>query len=142
MLFNFTAMSSLKLDDCMSMDRDTVGPLPHPGASWPAHMPYSGTYLPHTHAPMPFNYANDTPLYFNREDSVHSGSGTEQTQMCLIIISACIFSMSTYKVWSLKIQNNSPKQLMFSSIGKSVHILSKLLKNNGHFPILYISSHL
>lgn len=68
-------MSSLKLDDCVSLDRDTVGPLPHPGGGWPAptHMPYSGTYLPH--APMPFSYANDTPIYGFREDSVHSGSG-------------------------------------------------------------------
>lgn len=66
-------MSTMKLDDCVSLGRDTVGPLPHPGASWPSHMPYSGTYLPHQHPPMPFNYANDMALY--REDSVHSGSG-------------------------------------------------------------------
>ncbi|XP_054268021.1 segment polarity protein dishevelled homolog DVL-3 isoform X2 [Macrosteles quadrilineatus] len=69
------AMSSLKLDDCVSVDRDTVGPLPHPG--WPAQMPYSGTYMPHTHAPMPFNYTTETPLYgFNRDESLHSGSGS------------------------------------------------------------------
>ncbi|XP_046672895.1 segment polarity protein dishevelled homolog DVL-3 isoform X3 [Homalodisca vitripennis] len=88
-----SAMSTLKLDDCVSLDRDTVGPLPHPGASWPAHMPYSGTYLPHTHAPMPFNYANDTPLYgFNRDDSVHSGSassnGSEHSRVCTVPVTA------------------------------------------------------
>lgn len=84
-LFLCLAMSTLKLhDDCVSLDRDTVGPLPHPGAvppNWPSnHMPYAGTYIPHTgsgYAPMPFSYTNDPPIYgFNGEESPHSGSGT------------------------------------------------------------------
>ncbi|XP_049783955.1 segment polarity protein dishevelled homolog DVL-3 isoform X1 [Schistocerca cancellata] len=79
-----TAMSSLKIhEDCVSLDHDTVGPLPPPNtmpASWGgSHMPYSGTYLPHTasgYAPMPFNYTNEPSVYgYTREDSVHSGSG-------------------------------------------------------------------
>ncbi|PSN53268.1 Segment polarity protein dishevelled DVL-3 [Blattella germanica] len=79
-----TAMSNLKLqDDCTSLDRDTVGPLPAPNtmpAPWGGtHMPYSGTYLPHTgagYAPMPFNYTNEPSVYgYAREESVHSGSG-------------------------------------------------------------------
>uniref|UniRef100_A0A1B6D6G1 Dishevelled n=1 Tax=Clastoptera arizonana TaxID=38151 RepID=A0A1B6D6G1_9HEMI len=79
-----SAMSTLKLhDDCMSLDRDTVGPLPHPGTVPPnwssSHMPYAGTYLPNSgsgYAPMPFNYANDSPIYgFNGEESAHSASG-------------------------------------------------------------------
>ncbi|XP_023709119.1 segment polarity protein dishevelled homolog DVL-3 isoform X2 [Cryptotermes secundus] len=78
------AMSNLKLhDDCTSLDRDTVGPLPAPNtmpAPWGGtHMPYSGTYLPHTgtgYAPMPFNYTNEPSVYgYAREESVHSGSG-------------------------------------------------------------------
>lgn len=90
-----SAMSTLKLhDDCVSLDRDTVGPLPHPGAvppTWPAtHMPYSGTYMPHSaagYAPMPFNYTNDMYGY-NREESVHSGSGgssngSEHSRICV-----------------------------------------------------------
>ncbi|KAJ9587323.1 hypothetical protein L9F63_019150, partial [Diploptera punctata] len=79
-----TAMSNLKLhDDCTSLDRDTVGPLPAPNtmpAPWGGtHMPYSGTYLPHTgagYAPMPFNYTNEPSVYgYARDESVHSGSG-------------------------------------------------------------------
>ncbi|RZF39827.1 hypothetical protein LSTR_LSTR000475 [Laodelphax striatellus] len=98
-----TAMSTLKLhDDCVSLDRDTVGPLPPPGGapSWPPpcppqHMPYAGTYLPHStggggggYAPMPFNYSTEPPGYtFGREDSVHSGSGgssngSEHSRVC------------------------------------------------------------
>lgn len=90
-----SAMSTLKLhDDCVSLDRDTVGPLPHPGAvppTWPSsHMPYSGTYMPHSaagYAPMPFNYTNDMYGY-NREESVHSGSGgssngSEHSRVCV-----------------------------------------------------------
>ncbi|GFG40326.1 hypothetical protein Cfor_03551 [Coptotermes formosanus] len=78
------AMSNLKLhDDCTSLDRDTVGPLPAPNtmpSPWGGtHMPYSGTYLPHTgagYAPMPFNYTNEPSVYgYAREESVHSGSG-------------------------------------------------------------------
>lgn len=95
-----SAMSTLKLhDDCVSMDRDTVGPLPPPGGSsipptWPQHMPYSGTYLPHSaagYAPMPFSYANEPPGYgFNREESVHSGSGgssngSEHSRVCTAV---------------------------------------------------------
>jgi len=80
----FAAMSNLKLhDDCTSLDRDTVGPLPAPNTiptPWGGtHMPYSGTYLPHTgagYAPMPFNYTNEPSVYgYAREESVHSGSG-------------------------------------------------------------------
>lgn len=95
-----SAMSTLKLhDDCVSLDRDTVGPLPHPGAvppTWPStHMPYSGTYMPHSaagYAPMPFNYTNDMYGY-NREESVHSGSGgssngSEQSRVCVAPTSA------------------------------------------------------
>lgn len=79
-----TAMSSLKIhEDCVSLDLDTVGPLPHPNTMPPSwggsHMPYSGTYLPHTgagYAPMPFNYTNEPSVYgYTREESVHSGSG-------------------------------------------------------------------
>ncbi|XP_066997282.1 segment polarity protein dishevelled homolog DVL-3 isoform X2 [Anabrus simplex] len=79
-----TAMSSLKLhEDCVSLDHDTVGPLPPPNTMphpWGgSHMPYSGTYLPHTgtgYAPMPFNYTNEPSVYgYTREESVHSGSG-------------------------------------------------------------------
>ncbi|KAK7793217.1 hypothetical protein R5R35_009168 [Gryllus longicercus] len=79
-----TAMSNLKLhEDCVSVDHDTVGPLPPPSTMPPtwgsSHMPYSGTYLPHTsagYAPMPFNYTNEPSVYgYTREESVHSGSG-------------------------------------------------------------------
>ncbi|KAE8747338.1 dishevelled isoform A [Frankliniella occidentalis] len=80
------AMSTLKLhDDCVSVDRDTVGPLPPPStvatAPWTGtHMPYAGTYLPHGagYTPMPFNYNNEPGAYsYGREESasVHSGSG-------------------------------------------------------------------
>ncbi|XP_022187203.2 segment polarity protein dishevelled homolog DVL-3 isoform X2 [Nilaparvata lugens] len=105
-----TAMSTLKLhDDCVSLDRDTVGPLPPPGTvapSWapppahPQHMPYAGTYLPHStasgggYAPMPFSYTSEPPGYsFNRDDSVHSGSGgssngSEHSRVCTSSIAA------------------------------------------------------
>lgn len=94
-------MSTMKLhDDCVSLDRDTVGPLPHPGAmppTWPTtHMPYSGTYMPHSaagYAPMPFNYTNDMYGY-NREESVHSGSGKYKH-------SPCLFPVSQYLLLSL-----------------------------------------
>jgi len=73
-------------DDCVSLGHDTVGPLPPPSTvqsgPWAGpHMPYAGTYLPHTsagYAQMPFNYAADGGAYsFAREESasVHSGSG-------------------------------------------------------------------
>jgi segment polarity protein dishevelled len=84
MHFVFAAISNLKLhDDCTSLDRDTVGPLPAPNTMptpWGGtHMPYSGTYLPHTgagYAPMPFNYTNEPSVYgYAHEESVHSGSG-------------------------------------------------------------------
>jgi hypothetical protein len=112
------AMSSLKLhDDCSSLDRDTVGPLPAPNAMpapWGGtHMPYSGTYLPHTgtgYAPMPFNYTNEPSVYgYAREESVHSGSGKLGRRSCFIWIwcteslqprppSFPVFSMSA-RIW-------------------------------------------
>nr|CAD7416464.1 unnamed protein product [Timema cristinae]CAD7435140.1 unnamed protein product [Timema monikensis] len=75
-----TALSSLKLDDdCASLDRDTVGPLPAsntlPSAWGGSHMPYT----PHTgtgYAPMPFNYTNEPSVYgYPCDDSGGSGSG-------------------------------------------------------------------
>lgn len=77
--FILAAVSSLKLHD--ELDRDTVGPLPHPGGSqWDAStMPYANTYLPQSvagYTPMPFNYTSTDPTYaYACEDSIHSGSG-------------------------------------------------------------------
>ncbi|KAL0277033.1 UNVERIFIED_CONTAM: hypothetical protein PYX00_004458 [Menopon gallinae] len=72
------AMSNMKIrDDCTSLGRDTVGPLPPPArylipsSDVPGHMPYAGTYMGAGYTPMPFNYTNDPSIY--REESL---SGT------------------------------------------------------------------
>ncbi|XP_018914936.1 segment polarity protein dishevelled homolog DVL-1 isoform X2 [Bemisia tabaci] len=78
--FLSSALSSLKLGD--ELDRDTVGPLPHPGGSqWDSStMPYANTYLPQSvagYTPLPFNYTSSDPTYaYACEESIHSGSGS------------------------------------------------------------------
>lgn len=70
-------MSSLRIrDDCTSLGRDTVGPLPPParylgsGSELTANMPYGGTYVGAGYTTMPF-FTNDPSIY--REESL---SGT------------------------------------------------------------------
>ncbi|KAL0277032.1 UNVERIFIED_CONTAM: hypothetical protein PYX00_004458 [Menopon gallinae] len=77
------AMSNMKIrDDCTSLGRDTVGPLPPPArylipsSDVPGHMPYAGTYMGAGYTPMPFNYTNDPSIY--REESLSGSSGSER----------------------------------------------------------------
>lgn len=92
--FLFLAMSTLKLrDDCTSLGRDTVGPLPPPAryllpnSDMSGHMPYAGTYMGAGYTPMPFNYTNDPSV--PREDSL---SG-----MLMIIKFLCYFEKKIFE---------------------------------------------
>ena len=87
-------MSTLKLrDDCTSLGRDTVGPLPPPAryllpnSDMSGHMPYAGTYMGAGYTPMPFNYTNDPSV--PREDSL---SG-----MLIIIKFLCYFEKQIFE---------------------------------------------
>ncbi|EEB19446.1 dishevelled, putative [Pediculus humanus corporis] len=80
---SISAMSNMQIrDDCASLGRDTVGPLPPPAryllpsSDMPGHMPYAGTYMGAGYTPMPFNYTNDPSIY--REESLSGSSGSDR----------------------------------------------------------------
>lgn len=87
-------MSNMQIrDDCASLGRDTVGPLPPPAryllpsSDMPGHMPYAGTYMGAGYTPMPFNYTNDPSIY--REESlsgIYSAYFTERNFMDFVFI--------------------------------------------------------